>query len=635
MPLISPISRRHPRTRALREGIFVLLLLGALTMVYPFALLVGGSFRSAVDAREDGVVPRFLFDDGALYRKHIEALFNERLDALRCAYDMDLPSFDKLVPPDRINEAWVHEWLGFATNLEASTFALGHFYAPVSKTLPLNLRGLKSEMSRRFDGDLAALNRHYGMDFADWTGFFVNAEEFLPRRTRPTEAPFEKDVAAFRARQPALFRVFFSAEGYYKRVFLKARYTASIAAYNAAHGTTFASYDDIRMPASAPSAALREVRIDWEEFVRKQLNILWVRMDAEPCATAWRQFLAASYGSPERYGRQMGRPCASFDRLAPAAAAPLSSPRELVDWESFLSGWKDPGSGILLQPAPEALRIEDATTRFRDHLRARYGKVAALNAACCTTFASFDEITAPQRETHYALFMEHRGELRREFLKRNYAAVVDYLLTHGSGIRNTVVYCGFSVLCALIFNPLAAYALSRFRPPSTYKFLLLLLLTMAFPPMVTQIPAFLMLRDLGLLNSYWALILPGIANGYSIFLLKGFFDSLPRDLYESAQIDGASEWTMFWQISMSLSKPILAVTALHAFTAAYANFMFALLICQDRDMWTLMVWLYELQQRSGQGVVYASLVIAAVPTLLIFSFCQRIIMRGIVIPVEK
>jgi multiple sugar transport system permease protein len=161
------------------------------------------------------------------------------------------------------------------------------------------------------------------------------------------------------------------------------------------------------------------------------------------------------------------------------------------------------------------------------------------------------------------------------------------------------------------------------------------MLTMAFPPMVTQIPVFLLLRNLNLLNTFAALILPGMANGYAIFLLKGFFDSLPRELYESAALDGAREWTVFWKITMSLSKPILSVIALNAFTLAYSNFMFALLICQDERMWTLMVWLYQLQLRSGQGVIYASLIIAGIPTLLIFAFCQNIIMRGIVVPVEK
>lgn len=92
---------------------------------------------------------------------------------------------------------------------------------------------------------------------------------------------------------------------------------------------------------------------------------------------------------------------------------------------------------------------------------------------------------------------------------------------------------------------------------------------------------------------------------------------------------------MFWHFTLGLSGPILAVTALGAFTAAYGNFLMALLVCQDPRMWTLMPWLYQLQQDSGVGVVYASLLIAAVPTLIVFLLCQRVILRGIVIPVEK
>jgi multiple sugar transport system permease protein len=126
-----------------------------------------------------------------------------------------------------------------------------------------------------------------------------------------------------------------------------------------------------------------------------------------------------------------------------------------------------------------------------------------------------------------------------------------------------------------------------------------------------------------------------MANGFFIFLLKGFFDSLPPELYESAEIDGANEWIKFWHITMSLSKPILAVIALTAFTQAYSAFMMALIIIPDSRMWTLMVWIYQLQSQSHLAVVYASLVIAAVPTFVVFTLCQNLIIRGIVVPVEK
>jgi multiple sugar transport system permease protein len=241
----------------------------------------------------------------------------------------------------------------------------------------------------------------------------------------------------------------------------------------------------------------------------------------------------------------------------------------------------------------------------------------------------------PAAEYDWVELQAHHSEVQWEFVWRNYAIVLDYVLRHGHALWNTVIYCVLAIVTALIVNPLAAYALSRYQLPSQYKILFFLMATMAFPAEVTMIPNFLLLKDFDMLNTFWALILPGAANGYAIFLLKGFFDSLPRELYESAMIDGASEWRMFWGITMALSKPILAVIALGAFTGAYGAFMQALLVCQDEKMWTIMVYLYQLQQRFAQPVVFASLLVAAVPTLLVFVFCQNIIMRGIVVPVEK
>jgi multiple sugar transport system permease protein len=158
---------------------------------------------------------------------------------------------------------------------------------------------------------------------------------------------------------------------------------------------------------------------------------------------------------------------------------------------------------------------------------------------------------------------------------------------------------------------------------------------MAFPPMVMGIPNFLIMKKLNLLNTFWALILPGAADGYFIFLLKGFFDSLPKELFESATLDGAGERTIFFRIAMSLSKPIMAVIALGAFNAAYRNFMFAFIVCQDKSMWTMMVHIYQLMQRASAGVGFAALVIAAIPTFAVFVFFQNIIIKGIVVPTEK
>jgi multiple sugar transport system permease protein len=268
-------------------------------------------------------------------------------------------------------------------------------------------------------------------------------------------------------------------------------------------------------------------------------------------------------------------------------------------------------------------------------LNSKYGNASSLSASFGKEFENLNKVGMPQELVDLEHVLKNESTIRWGFISNNYLMVLEYILYYGSGIKNTLIYCLSSIGLALFVNPIAAYALSRYNLSGQYKILLFLIATMAFPEVVAMIPNFLLLRDLGLLNTFFALLLPSMANGYSIFLLKGFFDSLPKELFEAADIDGANEWQKFWMITMNLSKPILAVIALGAFNAAYSNFMYAFILCQDKDMWTLSVWLYQLQQFSSQGVVYASLMIAAIPTLIIFVLCQNVILRGIVVPTEK
>ncbi len=118
-------------------------------------------------------------------------------------------------------------------------------------------------------------------------------------------------------------------------------------------------------------------------------------------------------------------------------------------------------------------------------------------------------------------------------------------------------------------------------------------------------------------------------------MLKGFFDSLPRELYEAGILDGATEITMFRRITVPLSLPIFSVIALNAFTASYGAFLFALVVCQDPKMWTLMVWLYDLQSAAPPYLIMAALTMAALPTLIVFLFAQKVIMRGSILPSFK
>ena len=343
----------------------------------------------------------------------------------------------------------------------------------------------------------------------------------------------------------------------------------------------------------------------------------------------------------------------------------------------------------------DQIRLETPENLYRRYLRDQYGSVASLNQAYGINIRAFDELYLPAPAVDWKEMDENRSHVRWFTFKRSYAHVIDHIVHNRRSLWNTAVFCTAVVLCALVVNPLCAYALSRFNLPGAYKILLFLLATMAFPAEVTMIPNFLLLKSfpllrvvccivgglvggvvagtmtpskrvvypfigaaagallgltfvpeaigylfnvdghVSLLNTYWALVLPSVVSGYAVFILKGFFDSLPQELYESAVIDGASELRIFARITLPMSKPVLAVISLWSFTAAYGSFTWAFVICQDPDMWTLMVHLYQYLMVYGPADGMAALTLASIPTLIVFLAVQKVILRGIILPTYK
>ncbi len=636
MPIISQIGRRHFKTRCLIGIIYTMLILGSISMVYPFLLMMAGSTKSTVDIKELRIIPGYLTDDTLLYRKYIEGLFNERLEEFKITYQTDDLSFEYINPPTHVNNQLADVWSQFIETTDLPYYAktTGFMEAYSSRGMQPHLqRKLMSQLSEEFNGDIRAINKELGSEFANWSAFYLFPTKYQGRRSVPAHDPFSLMVRDFASKQSLNNQYIPSIEGYYKTVFLQPQYSNQIEFYNNSHQTNYASYQDIHLTRTFPNHGTDAEKKDWELFVRSTINLLWIRAD-QKSLPSYHAFLKAKYKNLATINHRYETSYKSIDDIPLVTRTDVTS-LQTADWASVIEGWKDPDTQHMFMLPIESLRIHSLDFMFRDFLTAKYGNLTQINAALGTNYQQFLDIQMPQIQWHYREFQKIKSDLKWEFTIRNYITVINYMVLHGRGVFNTVIYCSLAILSALIVNPMAAYAMSRYSMPSTYKILLFLMMTMAFPPMVTQIPNFLMLRELNLLNTFWALILPGLANGYSIFLLKGFFDSLPKELYESACLDGANEWVLFWQITMNLSKPILAVIALSAFNYAYTNFMFALLICQDEKMWTLMVWLYQLQMRSGPGVVFASLLIAALPTFLVFAFAQNIIMRGIVVPVEK
>ena len=417
------------------------------------------------------------------------------------------------------------------------------------------------------------------------------------------------------------------------RIWLKKRY-GSLEKVNRKFELGYRSFDKISLPESITSGNLSKKR-DWLEFIASispedtglSRNVI----------TDYRNFILANF---TRNGQT------DYKAMSLAFKQEIDSPYEIPFYSAYpaspdiSSTVKDLYQKFILRPENAAgrtlVRTKTLQQKWVNFLKTKYkNKISSLNRAWSMVYSDWNRISPPFAEYDWFTVRDNRSMLIREYLKRNYLMVFDTIQTNGFAAKNTLIYCLLAVLASLLVNPLCAYALSRYKMPPVYKILLFLLLPMAFPTMVLGIPQFLLIKNLGLLNTFAALILPTMANGYMIFLLKGFFDSLPRELFESAELDGAGEWTMFWHVAMGLSTPILSVLALNTFTAAYGNFMMAFLLCQDQSMWTMMVYLYQLQQHSSQAVGFAALIIAAIPTLLVFIFCQNIIIKGIVVPSEK
>ena len=272
---------------------------------------------------------------------------------------------------------------------------------------------------------------------------------------------------------------------------------------------------------------------------------------------------------------------------------------------------------------------------FADFLAARYGTIESWAKAWAIPAIRWEEARFPLAEVDFEHLKRHETGIKWDLCTANFRVVLKSLLLEGGAFTNTFIIVLLSIATSLTINPLAAYALSRFRMRGTNKILIFLLATMALPAEVAMVPGFLLVRDLHLTDTFWALVLPGAANAFSIFLLKGFFDSLPQELYEAALIDGAGEFTLFTRITIPLSMPIIAVTLLSTVTHAYNLFMPAVMYLGNVSMWPIATKIYEINQISAVGVGMAALVVSSVFPLLVFIFCQRIIMRGIILPSMK
>ncbi|MAE60311.1 MAG: hypothetical protein CMJ49_03030 [Planctomycetaceae bacterium] len=635
MPIISKVEAKSPRGRLIYAAILLVLTLGGITMVYPFLIMVSGTMRSEMDESDLALIPKYLTDQDVIYRKFLETKYNQKVEHLNRAHGKLNFSFDQAAVPEQFVAAQADDLERFLdeTSIPRHWKCLGGIEG--LRTVPENLRELTKRLHDRYDGDLAAFGREVGAAMSSWNlSGFVMPDWLTNRYDYAANSVFEEyfkldDEAEWPNRQ------LMSISGYFVETMLQTETKEDpVTGKKETHEQKTKRLEHYVLPRALPGADQPDLRKKWIEYVQKELNPAFVALDDDITDEDYQTYLSGKYkGDSDALSRTWGRQIANFGQVKLPQDRWLSG-TERRDYVEFLEGTVQI-NGQETQLI-EHYQLTGPEYAFRDWIEGQYaGDVNALNETWSTDYHTFAQVQMPIAQLEWQYVANHSGPLRRTYAVRNFVNVFDALFVRGRAFLNTSVFCLLSIAIALLVNPLAAYAMSRFKLPGTYKFLLILMATMSFPPMVAMIPTFIMMREMSMLNTFWALLLPAAANGYMVFLLKGFFDSLPQELYDAALIDGAGEFRMFFQITMALSKPILAVVALGAFNSAYLMFLYALIVCPAQDMWLLSVWLYQYRTQVGMGGMFASVLVAAIPPLLVFIFAQNIIMRGIVVPVEK
>ena len=231
-----------------------------------------------------------------------------------------------------------------------------------------------------------------------------------------------------------------------------------------------------------------------------------------------------------------------------------------------------------------------------------------------------------------------------QYTLEHYVAAV----TQGSfGIyfKNSFIVSGCTTVLTVLLVSMAGYAFARLHWRGRDVTFMIVLATAMLPGLIALIPTFLIVKNtplaggnnllgrggIGWLDSYPGLILPAIGGGFNVFLIRQFFSTLPRELEDAARVDGCSEYRIYSQIIMPLSKPVLAVVAIFTFQGSWNDFLWPLVIVQSDRMRTIQLGLtlFQSQHSVEWGVLMAGTTLATAPTVALFLFAQRYFVQGI------
>lgn len=199
---------------------------------------------------------------------------------------------------------------------------------------------------------------------------------------------------------------------------------------------------------------------------------------------------------------------------------------------------------------------------------------------------------------------------------------------------NSLIVSLLTAFGVCLLGSSTAYILARYKFMGSKAIFVMFLATMMFPGVLTLVPSFLLVKELGLLNTYWAMILPYMAGGqvFAIFVFRSFFKGLPEELFESARIDGAGHLTMYWHLILPLSKPVFSVVIIMNILGTWNNFLWPFIVNTDGSRQVVASGIYTLatsQYASNFATMYAAYAISSIPLLILFIYATKPFIRGV------
>jgi multiple sugar transport system permease protein len=203
-------------------------------------------------------------------------------------------------------------------------------------------------------------------------------------------------------------------------------------------------------------------------------------------------------------------------------------------------------------------------------------------------------------------------------------------LSLGRAFMNSMFVAIVATIASLFFNSMAGYAFAKLRFRGRDRLFAFLVLALAIPAQVAMLPLFLLLKSLGLVNTYAGVLIPYIATIYGVFLVRQFMLSIPDDLLAAARIDGASELTIYFRVVLPVARPVLATLAIFTFMSAWNDFMWPLIILTSDDRYTMPVAVASLlgEHALDLELMMASAVLTVVPVLTLFFVLQKQYIAG-------